>query len=133
MKENKEISEILKPFIINQNTMREIQTHLLEISKRDSLKASDLLRRLVDETSGDSVHRVELLRESLKIMRYPRYQAQLKEFNEKVKSLKLPPHVSLTSAPFFEEDFVELKVQLSNQKDCEDLKVLLDQIQKTFF
>lgn len=129
---SEKITNILSLFSINQNTLAEILDCLLEISKRDAVEASDLLEQLLGKTNGDDVHRVQLLREDLKSLRYPRYQGLLQDFAEKIKKLKLPLGVSVSATPYFEDNDLHIQARLSNREERDRLIEVLKKLDQFF-
>jgi hypothetical protein len=119
---------LLDELVLNQNKIKEMLEALNDISKRDGLKASDILKNCLEKVEKvlEAPVRVQQVREMLAKQRRPRLEKKKQEFEEIVRHLKLPLKAQLNSSPYFEDAFVELKVRLSSIDDLTDLKKSLE-------
>jgi len=106
--------------------LREIITHLLEVSQREGISPAQLLkesRGIWGEGERARPQRMDELRRWLRQRRLPLFSHLEERFSRLRASLRLPPRVSFHPPPFFEgEDFrIELRF-----RDREELRSLID-------
>lgn len=109
---------------LNQNKLIEILELLYDLKKREERSAVEILGDVLQRLSGEirSPHQKEqYLREELKRRKNPHYEQQMASFQQKVKRIPLHPEISLNPAPFFEDDYVEVRTKIYTQEDIQKL------------
>ncbi|NIX15547.1 MAG: hypothetical protein GWN11_06625 [Candidatus Dadabacteria bacterium] len=117
------ISKLIIPFRFNTNETRELIGDLNEISIRDDLSISELAGSILnctEETDKNSI------RYEIKKLRSPRLIEAEKQFNEIVKTLKLPKNISLNHPIYFENNYIEFKARIDSDKKLTQLKNLFN-------
>ncbi len=126
IKSSDKIVSLLQPLSLNQNSLADVLDLLLELSRKESKTVATLLEEHLSHLPG--AQKGELLRKRLKENRHPRYQQKLVTFEKGVQALvssSSVKNIQINPAPYFEEDYVELKVRLHDQNDRKKLIELL--------
>ncbi len=107
----------------NQNKLSEILDLLQDLSRRECVPASQIFQDVLSEISGSGLaqQKEKLIRETLKKRKNPRFEAQMQHFLQKTKNMPLGAQTSVAPAPFFEDDYVEVKSRVYNQDDIKSL------------
>lgn len=126
--ETEMIARCLFVLPLNQNKLGEILGLLIDIAKREAKSAKEILDETLSQIENDfnAVHKEQSLRRLLHKRRNPSYESHLKDFEDKVAELSLPEFVSIDPAPFFEDDYIELRAKLKKTDDLNALKDLFE-------
>ena len=92
---------------LSSNRAREFVALIEDICHRDGLGAAALLRslgvpELLDDATLSGPQKVEQVRRRLRTQRYPRLSTHEQCFQNAVRELRLPPHISLQPPPYFD-------------------------------
>lgn len=108
---------------LNQNKLSEVLDLLQDLSRKESRPANQIFAEILAQISGSGLsHQKEkIIREALKKRRNPRFEAQLESFLQKTQTMPLNTQTSVVPAPYFEDDYVEVKSRIYNQNDIQNL------------
>ncbi len=113
------------------SVMKEFSEHILDISKRDGISASEIInsenvKKITGMECAGKI-KTEKLRRLLRIMRYPALTAKENELKSALKKLALSRNLSLLYPENFEGKKVSLTIRFENTAD---LKKALEEIDK---
>lgn len=108
---------------LNQNKLGEILDLLQDLSRRESVPASQVFQDVLTQISGAGLaqQKEKLIRETLKKRKNPRFEEQMQHFLQKTKHIPIGAQTSVAPAPFFEDDYVEVKSRIYNHSDIQNL------------
>lgn len=107
---------------LNQNKLIEILDILHDLKKHEERSAVVILSEVLEGLAEiNPQQRERALRECLKERRNPHYQKRMASFQSKVKKIPLDAETSLSPAPFFEEDYIEVRSKISSKDDIQKL------------
>ncbi|MBU0506545.1 MAG: ParB N-terminal domain-containing protein [bacterium] len=109
---------------LNQNKTAEILLLLNDIARRDDLLPSQIIHEILSTIEPkQQPHQVEnTLRTALKKRRFPKIQEREDQFENSKKALPHCPSLHIDHAPFFEQNYIELKTRISSQQDIDHVK-----------
>jgi ParB family chromosome partitioning protein len=127
------VAQLLYDFNYSLNQQREILDSAVAVSRRDSISIS---RLLCDGPIGDirrndqleQRYKSRMIRQKLKAMRYPTISLVEKQFQELVKTLKLPVKAHLVAPANFESRSFALRFEFDNQNDLEAIPEVLNRL-----
>lgn len=108
---------------LNQNKLAEILGLLIDTAKREEKSPFVILEETLNlaKSDGNPNLKEQLLRRFLHQRRNPQYETKLSDFEARVKELKLNDGVTVSPAPYFENDYVEVNTRISNLTELERL------------
>jgi ParB/RepB/Spo0J family partition protein len=126
------LKRVLLRFKLNTNETREFVREIQEVGIRD--------KKSVDETIDEILSRIDqgevkgdFFRRELKLMRYPVLSQIEEEFRNCLKCLNLPKEVNIYHPPFFEGNYVEIRMRIeSAERFSQILSYLISVIEKGF-
>ena len=113
-----EIAGFVSELKLGENKLKEVLTFLREISLRDGLTMSEMVRGEIGALASDmalsKVQKTHRVRRRLREMRYPQLTQLEEDFRGKLKGLGLSPGISLQPPPYFEGDTFRLEFGFRN-------------------
>jgi ParB family chromosome partitioning protein len=111
---------------LGENRLREILNLLDEISRREGLEVKEILRKedlkkIISQTDLTPSQRTERVKRVLMNLRYPRMHRREEEFEQKRKTLNLPPSLSLNHPPFFEGKGLKMEFQFETMEEYQGI------------
>ncbi len=128
--ERAEIYKLVDKVHLGSNKMKEVVENLYEISKRDNLGISDILKegRIASILSKENIgkkEKGEQLRKVLDLIRYPLLNKKKELFFKKVNDLRFSHNIKIKPNENFETDEIYIKISVSN---IEELKTAINEI-----
>lgn len=128
--DNSEIEKLasqILPLSLNQNKLSEILGLLFDITRREKFSVSEILDQALQHLSEqtDAMQREGRLRAYLQQRRHPLLKDKLEKFAAKLKSLPMKEDTKVSPAPYFEDDYIDLRTRLHNANDINALIELL--------
>lgn len=117
------INKIIVPFRFNTNETREYLSEVRDISLRDNISISQIVENVLNMQEENTKNGIRL---EIKKLRSPRLVEVEKEYNEIVKSLKLPKGVLISYSPYFEKNYIEVKTRIDSENKLSELKILFE-------
>jgi ParB family chromosome partitioning protein len=129
----KSVNKLLYEFNYSLNQQREILDSLVAVSRRDDISIPQLLcdgpiGDIRQNSELDHRHKARMIRLKLKAMRYPTISSVEKQFQQLVRTLKLPDKVQLIAPPNFERRSFELRIVFDDQNDLEAMQKVLNRL-----
>ncbi|MFZ5517251.1 MAG: ParB/RepB/Spo0J family partition protein [Candidatus Zhuqueibacterota bacterium] len=128
--DRKNVFQLFQQLKIGKNNQKEVLRLLIDISNRDEMPVSRIIdqpafaRIMTDEKLTLPV-KANLVKESLKKLRYPRLSQAEMQFDLLKKKMKLPPTIRLSPPPYFEGDKFSVEFSFRNKSEFERaLKIL---------
>lgn len=114
---------------LNPNRLTEILSLLVDLTRRDELRALEVLDEILPRVEMEStpVQKEQTLRSVLLRKRNPNYEKRLREFEAAVKRLKLDDKIRVTPSPYFEEACVDVNTRFTSM---EDVRALMETLEK---
>jgi ParB/RepB/Spo0J family partition protein len=113
------LERVLLKFKFNTNETREVVREIQEVGFRDRKSISDV----VDEIGlkiGEKGVKADFRRE-LRTMRYPALLRAEEEFRDCLRSLNLPNEVNISHSPFFEGNYVEIRIRIEGAEELREI------------
>lgn len=122
--------ELVEGLRIGENHLRDIIDWTEEISLRDRIEVSAILR-------GDSISRIlsdprlgrndklKRIKEQVRRLRFPRLTQLEREIQERVRALKLGPQIQVTVPPGLEGGVLTVQIK---SRDYQELKSLVEEL-----
>lgn len=109
---------------LGQNKQKELLEDCREISIRDELPASEILRasdiqKVLDSKKLSPLQKSDRIRHFLRKKRYPYLSSRQERFDSALKKVDWPKDISLHPSPYFEEDNFTLQFSFRNEKELE--------------
>jgi hypothetical protein len=116
-----ELAQLLK---LGENHFRDFLDWLEEISLRDGVTPAAIVKgevfsRLLSDPRLGRSDRLKSAKEELRRLRFPRLSRIEKEIEEKIRELKLKPHIRVTIPPGLEGGTLTVRIEAAS---CEELK-----------
>jgi hypothetical protein len=128
------INEAIQRLPFTFSEKKEVLHYIDEICKRDGISETSLIEKLnlsallePVESPQEQKCNCSQIRTIIYRDRFPRLAEKEAEFETWRKSLKLPPEISLTHSPNFEEGWVDVKFRARNQAQ---FRLVLDSLEK---
>jgi hypothetical protein len=107
------LRSVLLRFRLNTNETREAVREIQEIGLRDNESVIETLHRILSrigltDLKGDS------FRHEIKLMRYPALSKAEGEFRGCLKGLNLPKEITIHHSPFFEGNYIEIRIRVES-------------------
>ncbi len=115
------------------NKQRELWDLITDISARDGISIADLLAQkeiaaVVSDPHCPAPQKVQRLRGMLKSMRYPQLVQFETDFQRRLKSIDLHPHIHLQPPPFFEGTSYRLTLTVAGRNALSHLQSELSKL-----
>ncbi len=117
------LNKVIVPFRFNTNETREFLSELKDIYIRDDKPISQIVESVINTQEDITKNSIRL---KIKKLRSPRLVEVEKEYNEIVKSLKLPKGVLISYSPYFENNYIEVKTRIDSENKLNELKILFE-------
>ena len=117
------LNKVIIPLRFNTNETREFLSELKDIYIRDDKPISQIVESVINTQEQITKNGIRL---KIKKLRSPRLVEVEKEYNEIVKSLKLPKGVLISYSPYFENNYIEVKARIDSKNKLNELKILFE-------
>ncbi len=117
------LNKVIIPLRFNTNETREFLSELKDIYIRDDKPISQIVESVINTQEDITKNSIRL---KIKKLRSPRLVEVEKEYNEIVKSLKLPKGVLISYSPYFENNYIEVKTRIDSENKLNELKILFE-------
>jgi hypothetical protein len=117
------LNKVIIPLRFNTNETREFLIEVNDISIRDGMSISKIVENVINTQGEITKNGIRL---EIKKLRSPRLVEVEKEYNEIVKSLKLPKGVSISYSPYFENNYIEVKARIDIENKLNEIKILFE-------
>ncbi len=117
------LNKVIVPFRFNTNETREFLSELKDIYIRDDKPISQIVESVINTQEDITKNSIRL---KIKKLRNPRLVEVEKEYNEIVKSLKLPKGVLISYSPYFENNYIDVKTRIDSENKLNELKILIE-------
>ena len=117
------LNKVIIPLRFNTNETREFLSELKDIYIRDDKPISQIVENVINTQEQITKNGIRL---EIKKLRSPRLVEVEKEYNEIVKSLKLPKGVLISYSPYFENNYIEVKTRIDSENKLNELKILFE-------
>ena len=117
------LNKVIVPFRFNTNETREFLSELKDIYIRDDKPISQIVENVINTQEEITKNGIRL---QIKKLRSPRLVEVEKEYNEIVKSLKLPKGVLISYSPYFENNYIEVKARIDSENKLNELRILIE-------
>lgn len=117
------LNKVIIPLRFNTNETREFLSELKDIYIRDDKPISQIVENVINTQEEITKNGIRL---QIKKLRSPRLVEVEKEYNEIVKSLKLPKGVLISYSPYFENNYIEVKARIDSENKLNELKILIE-------
>jgi ParB family chromosome partitioning protein len=98
---------------LNANESKEVVKEIKEISIRDKKGVKEIIDEIeLNIDQGDV--KSDSFRRELKLMRYPMLTSAQEEFKSCLKGLNIPKDVTMLHPPFFEGNYVEIRMKIGS-------------------
>jgi ParB-like chromosome segregation protein Spo0J len=126
-------SWLIEELRLGKSLQREFLALLLDLAAKEKTSLSSLLEDeqlvpLINDPVVQASIRAQRVREALIRRRYPTLAQATERFEELKKRLKLPPHMSLKTSPFFEGEDWQFSVTFRNREELEAARKALQRL-----
>ena len=124
------LNRVLLKCKVNTNETREIVREIVEITARDKGSVKEIIDEIELKISQGDV-KTDSFKRELKVMRYPMLTRVEEEFKDCLKSLNVPKDLTINHPPFFEGNYIEIRMRIeSAQRLSENFSYLESVLKK---
>jgi hypothetical protein len=131
-KDQQDLYRLIAPLKLGTNRLRELLIMIDEICRRDDISVRSIIdeeiRSILSKPDMPTPQKSEAIRGRLKRKRFPKIVSLENEVQEKLKKLKLPPTVTLTTPPFLEGDRLKVHCEFKNADEFNKIIQKLSEI-----
>ncbi len=121
--------QLCKIFIdakLNQNSIQEVLSWLFDIQRRDRVLPLKKLQEIVAQCPVEQRHVLgDYLKVQIKRLHQPHYQSHLERFERQRAKFKKQRFVQFKTAPYFEDDWLEVVAKIRSSQDIKELEDIL--------
>ena len=127
------VLSLISPLKLGEIRLREVLTHLEEISRRNQCTAGEVVQRLeiqaiLSKKELTPSQKTERVKKVLTDLRYPKLHQLEKEFEKRRKDLNLPTNLWLHHPPFFEGRGLRVAFQFETMEEYRSIISCLSQL-----
>jgi hypothetical protein len=124
---------LLSRLKLGENRLREMLTLLSEISRRERVSIKEIINRpeiqaILSQEELTPIQRTEHVKRVLMNLRNPKMRRMEEEFENKRKTLNLPPRVVVHHFPFFEGKGLKMEFQFETVEEYKAIFSTLSQL-----
>jgi hypothetical protein len=132
-KQAQAIGGLLAALPLSVSKQKEIVDHLEETAAGEDKSVDEILeepglKEILQGSRDDANVTARLVRQWLKMRRYPRLESAMKAFDQRLSGLGLPPSVSWQPPPFLESSTHRLLLRFESREGLESLRDIISQI-----
>ena len=120
--------EVLLKLPFTHSEKKEVLNYLEEICLRDNTPITKIIDILPKDKEVSTPQLIKAIRQTLHKLRYPHLADKEQNYQDWKKQFKLPPGITLSHSPNFEQDWQEIKLRFNNKPDLASKLEKLKQI-----